>query len=113
MRPESTLYTPVSALMSVDLPAPFSPIRACTSPGNRRKSTVSSALTPGNVMEIPDITTIGFEEAVSVIVDLSSAPVPRYRQGCAARGDAEVPPGSGAGRLSTAGRAVLRSPAPG
>ena len=76
--------------MRVDFPAPFSPIRACTSPGNSRKSTPSSALTPGNVMEIPVIATMGAGScvvtAVSVIVDLSSAPVSRYRQAGAARG---------------------------
>ena len=33
--------------MSVDLPAPFSPMSECTSPGNMRKSTPSSAFTPG------------------------------------------------------------------
>ena len=31
------------ALMSVDLPAPFSPMSECTSPGNMRKSTPSIA----------------------------------------------------------------------
>src|SRR5688572_4165386 len=45
--------------MSVDLPAPFSPMRLCTSPGKRRKLTSSSALTPGNSIEIPVISTIG------------------------------------------------------
>ena len=33
IEPASILYTPVSALIIVDLPAPFSPIRAWTSPG--------------------------------------------------------------------------------
>src|SRR4051812_27366672 len=41
--------------MSVDFPAPFSPIRACTSPGNIRKSTPSSATTPGNSLRMPVI----------------------------------------------------------
>ena len=31
------------ALIRVDFPAPFSPISECTSPGNSRKSTPSSA----------------------------------------------------------------------
>ena len=35
---------PVSALMSVDLPAPFSPMSEWTSPANIRKSTSSSAV---------------------------------------------------------------------
>ena len=33
MRPAVSVLTPVSALMSVDFPAPFSPMRAWTSPG--------------------------------------------------------------------------------
>src|SRR5918994_2192470 len=45
--------------MSVDLPAPFSPIRAWTSP--RRSSSVTSSLatTPGNRLVIPSRTTRG------------------------------------------------------
>src|SRR6478736_4535826 len=34
-------------------------MRACTSPGRSRRSTPSSALTPGNSMEIPVISTTG------------------------------------------------------
>src|SRR5918998_3209143 len=45
--------------MSVDLPAPFSPMRACTSPGNRRRETSSSAFTPGNWIVMPVIATTG------------------------------------------------------
>ena len=37
--PASGGYTPVSSLISVDLPAPFWPIRAWTSPAKTRKST--------------------------------------------------------------------------
>src|SRR5262252_1294911 len=44
--PASAGWTPVSTLMSVDLPAPFCPMTACTSPANRRKSTPESARTP-------------------------------------------------------------------
>src|SRR5437763_5532338 len=40
---------------SVDLPAPFSPSSACTSPGRRSKSTRSSATTPGNRFVMPRI----------------------------------------------------------
>src|SRR3569833_2327124 len=43
-------YTPESTFISVDLPAPFSPTSACTSPGSRLKLTPSSARTPGNVL---------------------------------------------------------------
>src|SRR2546423_3304217 len=40
-------------LISVDLPAPFSPSRACTSPRRRSKSMWSLASTPGNCFVIP------------------------------------------------------------
>src|SRR5215217_6848992 len=36
--------------ISVDLPAPFSPRRALTSPARRSKSTLSFARTPGNCL---------------------------------------------------------------
>src|SRR3954469_14963454 len=38
---------------SVDLPAPFSPRSACTSPSDASKSTSSFATTPGNRLVIP------------------------------------------------------------
>src|SRR5438067_1805072 len=41
--------------ISVDLPAPFSPSSACTSPGRSSKSTRSSATTPGNRFVMPRI----------------------------------------------------------
>src|SRR5437588_11120494 len=41
--------------ISVDLPAPFSPSRACTSPRRRSKSTLSSATMPGKRFVIPRI----------------------------------------------------------
>ena len=59
IEPASMLYTPVRALINVDLPAPFSPMRACTSPGNSRNETSLSALTPGKAMVMPDIRTTG------------------------------------------------------
>src|SRR5215217_5225709 len=46
--PSSGLYTPVITLIKVDFPAPFSPTRACTSPGCSSKETSSRASTPGN-----------------------------------------------------------------
>src|SRR3954454_24457120 len=52
-------WTPVSALISVDFPAPFSPIRAWISPGSKRKSTPSSAFTPGKSMVTPFMATTG------------------------------------------------------
>src|SRR4051794_21889395 len=57
MVPASTGYTPVRALMSVDLPAPFSPSREWISPGRRVKSTPSSASTPGKEIEMSRIST--------------------------------------------------------
>src|SRR4249920_1529772 len=39
--------------ISVDLPAPFSPSSACTSPSSSSKSTWSLARTPGNCFVIP------------------------------------------------------------
>src|SRR3954447_22171564 len=44
--PSSGRRTPVSTLISVDLPAPFSPTSACTSPGSSANETSSSATTP-------------------------------------------------------------------
>src|ERR1700730_11081676 len=40
-------------LERVDLPAPFSPVRACTSPARNSRLTLSSARTPGNDLLIP------------------------------------------------------------
>src|SRR5271166_7197995 len=53
--PPSPRKAPVRILISVDLPAPFSPRRAWISPASTRRSTPSSALTPGNAFEIPSI----------------------------------------------------------
>ena len=53
MLPASGAYTPVSTLISVDLPAPFWPISACTSPARRRESTPASACTPGKARAMP------------------------------------------------------------
>src|SRR5918994_3640283 len=46
--PSSGWYTPVMTLIRVDFPAPFSPTRACTSPGRSSKEIPSRARTPGN-----------------------------------------------------------------
>ena len=48
--PPSGPWTPEMILISVDLPAPFSPRSACTSPGAKSNRTPSSARTPGNVL---------------------------------------------------------------
>src|SRR4051794_27037298 len=55
MRPESLAYTPVSTLISVDLPAPFCPISACTSPGATSKRTSRNAGAPRNDLLMPCI----------------------------------------------------------
>src|SRR5674476_494997 len=44
---------PVSSFMSVDLPAPFSPTRARTSPLRRSSRIPDRAFTPGNVLVTP------------------------------------------------------------
>jgi hypothetical protein len=51
--------------MSVDLPAPFSPQIACTSPAFTVIDTLLSALTPGNPLVMERISKIG---TASVIV---------------------------------------------
>ena len=51
--PASGWYTPAITFISVDLPAPFSPTTASTSPRWRRHDTLSSASTPGNCLRMP------------------------------------------------------------
>ena len=46
-------------LISVDLPAPFSPSSACTSPARTSRSMRSLATTPGNTLVIPRSSTSG------------------------------------------------------
>jgi hypothetical protein len=46
--PSSARTAPVMTLIRVDLPAPFSPTSACTSPGARSNDTPFSARTPAN-----------------------------------------------------------------
>src|SRR3990170_893536 len=48
MVPRSGWWAPASTLINVDLPAPFCPSRACTSPARTSRSTPSRARTPGN-----------------------------------------------------------------
>src|SRR5690242_5386975 len=50
-------------LMSVDLPAPFSPSKALTSPGFISKLTLSRATTPGKNLEMPFATSTGSLDA--------------------------------------------------
>src|SRR4051812_9389931 len=51
--------------MSVLLPAPFSPISECTSPGKSLKSTLSSAFTPAKAFSMPLIVRTGDVSAIA------------------------------------------------
>src|SRR5580692_2525231 len=50
--PESAWYAPARIFMSVLLPAPFSPMKACTSPGQTRSPTLLRTRTPGKLLQI-------------------------------------------------------------
>src|SRR5581483_6430210 len=66
--------------MSVDLPAPFSPRSACTSPPRRSKSMASLARTPGNdLVTLRSSSTVAVGTALSMSDDCSgraSRPAP-------------------------------------
>src|ERR1700754_3663042 len=68
--PSSAGWMPAMHLMSVDLPAPLSPTRAMTSPGETWKSTSNSAWTAPKLFETPCSSRTG----VSVTLDSSSRP---------------------------------------
>src|SRR5438034_11120619 len=53
MVPASGWWAPAMTLISVDLPAPFSPTKAWTSPARRSNDTPLSAWTPANALLIP------------------------------------------------------------
>src|SRR5215210_8963408 len=55
MTPLSREWTPVRTLISVDLPAPFWPTRAWTSPRPTRSDASRSATTPGKLLLIRSI----------------------------------------------------------
>src|SRR5215211_9430435 len=55
IRPASRRYAPVRILISVDLPAPFWPMTACTSPRPTVSEASSRARTPGKALLIPSI----------------------------------------------------------
>src|ERR1700731_1899555 len=55
--PASGRISPERMPIRVDLPAPFSPSRQCTSPRWRERSTRSLASTPGNAFVIPESST--------------------------------------------------------
>src|SRR5208282_1697732 len=56
---------PVSILTSVDLPAPFSPTRAVTSPARKVRLTLCKARTPGKLLETPRSDRTGVASAAS------------------------------------------------
>ena len=79
--PASGWYTPVMTLMSVDFPAPFSPISAWISPGFRSKCTSSSARTPGEGLgDVPQL-----QDALSHFCELLSTDLADIRSPRAAR----------------------------
>src|SRR3954447_16265288 len=61
--PSSGLYRPYTTFINVDLPAPFSPSRACTSPGIRSRSTRSLAtMSGGKRLVMPRSSSTGVPE---------------------------------------------------
>ncbi len=71
--------------MSVDLPAPFSPMRQCTSPADRSKLTSTRARVPGYVLEMcssertgPDDPVAWASDPVSWACAVTGKPWSRY-----------------------------------
>src|SRR5260370_1157388 len=65
--PEEGACTPASVLISVDLPAPLSPSRQCTSPRLRRSVTPLSAITlPKNLLTFSSARIVSPVSAVAV-----------------------------------------------
>src|SRR6185312_12923105 len=76
--PASGWVMPDRTLISVDLPAPFSPSRQCTSPGRITRSMWSFARTPGNAFVMPISSTAGasapaVESACSCLSDATGS----------------------------------------
>src|ERR1044072_1216395 len=71
--PLSIGWTAAMHFVSVDLPAPLSPTRAMTSPGDTWKSTSNSAWTAPKLFETPCSSSTG----VSLTFSLSSSPWPK------------------------------------
>src|SRR5580704_17553184 len=57
--PESAWYAPARIFMSVLFPAPFSPMKACTSPGQMLRFTFLRTRTPGKLLLIWRTSRIG------------------------------------------------------
>src|ERR1700676_5535637 len=66
--PESAGCAPERIFMSVDLPAPFSPTRACTSPATTSNVTPSSARTPGKVLTMSRICNRGADRVMAAVL---------------------------------------------
>src|SRR5262249_18749711 len=79
MCPASGRYSPARMLIRVDLPAPFSPRRAWTSPQRAEKSTCVLATTPGKALSMPTISTAHRSAAISrlwnIADDVAERPV--------------------------------------
>ncbi|MCY1370049.1 hypothetical protein D9M69_571210 [compost metagenome] len=75
MRPESRATFPARIFISVDFPAPFSPIRACTSPARRSNWTLFSARVAAKRFVMPSSCSSGWGEGVVVMVAY-------FRSGC-------------------------------
>ena len=73
--PGSAEWYAASSLISVDLPEPFCPMRAWTSPGAMSSETSSRALVPGNVLDRCSIRSTGREVG-------SAALEPVWRSSC-------------------------------
>src|ERR1700687_143423 len=82
--PSSACSAPVMILMSVDLPAPFSPISPWTSPGRRSNDTPLSACTPPNDL-------LMFVSLSSASTEFVSASL--YQHGAFVRSDGVQPRG--------------------
>jgi len=59
--PASGAYTPASIFISVLFPAPFSPTKACTTPGDRLNEAPSRATTPAKDLSMPRSSSTGPE----------------------------------------------------
>src|SRR3954463_3828116 len=80
--------------ISVDLPAPFSPSRACTSLWRRSKSTLSFARTPGKRLVIPRSSRRGASAIGAILTGRGAAAreslCGRARTRCSRNGNARV-----------------------
>src|SRR3954447_9917279 len=81
--PASRAYAPVSTLISVDLPAPFCPMRACTSAGAITSRAWRKAGTPPKALSTPCISSSGADATSAVMVRdvMRSVPVGHVRLG--------------------------------